>query len=300
MRLLVTRPQPDAERTVAALTSRGHQVAQAALLRVELMADAALGSGPWSAVVVTSPNALRAFEAHPRRAALFGLPVFAVGRRTADAARAAGFLGVTAAGGDVRELATCLGEWARHDGPRDPLLYLAGEDRSGDLAGALAAHGRIVHTVVVAYRAVKADEFPPASRRRSRPDRSTACCTFAPKRAGLSRLRPRRCAARSSAGGEALLPVRPNRRAARGRRCEIHPHRGPARGSRACRLIGAGALVTEAAQRGSFSPRAGRRSDEGAAASLSRTESWRGPLTRAEFELPSCRVALSIARRRRA
>jgi uroporphyrinogen-III synthase len=161
MRLLVTRPQPDAERTVAVLTSRGHQVAHAALLRVELVADAALGRGPWSGVVLTSPNAPRALEAHPRGAALLGLPVFAVGRRTAAAARAAGFLDVTAAGGDVRELATCLREWARDDVPRDPLLYLAGEDRSGDLAGALAADGRIVHTVVV-YRAVKTDKFPPA------------------------------------------------------------------------------------------------------------------------------------------
>jgi uroporphyrinogen-III synthase len=161
MRLLVTRPQPDAERTVAALTRRGHQVAHAALLRVELVADAALGSGPWSAVVVTSPNALRALEAHPGGAALLGLPVFAVGRRTAAAARAAGFLDVTAAGGDVRELATCLREWARNNASRDPLLYLAGEDRSGDLAGALAADGRIVHTAVV-YRAVKTDKIPPA------------------------------------------------------------------------------------------------------------------------------------------
>jgi uroporphyrinogen-III synthase len=157
MRLLVTRPQPDAERTVAALVSRGHQVAQAALLRMEAIADAELGSGPWSAVVVTSANALRAVAAHPRRAALSGLPVFAVGRRTAAAARAAGFHDVKAAAGDVRELAQSLRGWAG----RDPLLYLAGADRSGDLAGALAADGRIVHTAVV-YRAVKTETFPPA------------------------------------------------------------------------------------------------------------------------------------------
>jgi uroporphyrinogen-III synthase len=157
MRLLVTRPQPDAERTVAALTRRGHQVAEVALLRLEFVADAELGHGPWSAVVVTSANALRAVEAHPRGAALLRLPLFAVGRRTAAAARAAGFLDVTAAGGDVQELATCLRAWAG----RDPLLYLAGEDRSSDLAGALAADGRVVHTAVV-YRAVKTDEFPPA------------------------------------------------------------------------------------------------------------------------------------------
>jgi uroporphyrinogen-III synthase len=157
VRLLVTRPEPDAERTAAALRHRGHQVEIAALLRIESVADAELGQGPWSALVVTSANAVRAIASHPRRAALLGLPLFAVGGRSAAAARAAGFLDVTAAGGNVQALAQRLSE----HGGRDPLLYLAGQDRSGDLAGDLAAHGRIVHTAVV-YRAVKADEFPPA------------------------------------------------------------------------------------------------------------------------------------------
>jgi uroporphyrinogen-III synthase len=156
MRLLVTRPQPDAERTAAVLRAAGHQVDVAALLRIELIADVELG-GPWSALVVTSTNALRALESHSRRAALLALPLFAVGRRTAAAARAAGFLDVTAAGGNVQDLAASL---RRHQGA-DPLLYLAGQDRSRDLAGDLAADGRIVSTVVV-YRAVKLEQFPPA------------------------------------------------------------------------------------------------------------------------------------------
>jgi uroporphyrinogen-III synthase len=158
LRLLVTRPEPDAERTAAALRRHGHQVDIAAMLRLESIAEAELGSGPWSAVVVTSANALRAIEQHPRRAELLGLQVFAVGGRTAAAARAAGFRDVIAAGGNVQELARCLrGE---REG-RDPLLYLAGQDRSGDLAGDLAADGEIVATAVV-YRAVKLESFPPA------------------------------------------------------------------------------------------------------------------------------------------
>jgi uroporphyrinogen-III synthase len=161
VRLLVTRPLPDAERTAAALAGFGHQVERAAMLRMELIPDAELGSGPWSGVVVTSANALLAVEMHPRRAALLGLPVFAVGRRTAAAALAAGFLDVTAAGGDMPELAQCLREWARgEEGVRHPLLHLAGEDRSGDLAAELAPDGRMVHTAVV-YRAVKTKRFPP-------------------------------------------------------------------------------------------------------------------------------------------
>ncbi len=162
MRLLVTRPQPDAERTAAALRRHGHQVDSAALLRIESIPAAELGHGPWSALVVTSTNALRAMETHPRRAELLGLTLFAVGRRTAAAARAAGFLDVIAAGGNVQELAQQIRAWAQgENASRGPLLHLAGQDRSGDLAGDLAADGRIVATAVV-YRAVKTDGFPPA------------------------------------------------------------------------------------------------------------------------------------------
>ncbi len=166
MRLIVTRPQPEAERTAAALRRAGHAVEVAALLRIESIPAAELGSGPWSALVVTSANALRALDAHPRRAELLdqllGLRVFAVGRRTAAAARAAGFADAEAAGGNVQELAQRLRAWAKAEpAGRDPLLYLAGEDRSGDLPAALAAAGQSVTTVVV-YRAVKADKFPAA------------------------------------------------------------------------------------------------------------------------------------------
>jgi uroporphyrinogen-III synthase len=160
VRLLVTRPEPDGERTAAALRGRAHDVVLAPLLRIETIQDAEIGGGPWSALVITSANAVHAIEAHARRAALSGLPVFAVGRRTAAAARAAGFSDVMAAGGNVRELAASICQRARPGGA--PLLYLAGEDTSGDLAGDLAAQGLTARAVVV-YRAVKAGRFPPAA-----------------------------------------------------------------------------------------------------------------------------------------
>jgi uroporphyrinogen-III synthase len=154
VRLLVTRPQPDGERTAAALRAAGHEVACAALMRIEPVPAPELGPGPWSGLVLTSANALRALEQHPRRATLLALPVFAVGRRSAAAARAAGFAAVTTAGSNVQDLVQHLR--ATPSG-RAPLLYLAGEDRSGDLA----ADGVMVATVVV-YRAVKLEKFPPA------------------------------------------------------------------------------------------------------------------------------------------
>jgi uroporphyrinogen-III synthase len=162
VRLLVTRPEPDAERSAAALRHHGHEVELAPLLQIKAIRDADFGAGPWSGLVVTSRNALDAVDSHPRRAELLRLPIFAVGRHTAAAARAAGFLDVAAAGGNVQELAQHLRGWAQ-EAPacRGPLLYLAGQDRSGDLAGDLAAVGQDVATVAV-YRAVKVDRFPPA------------------------------------------------------------------------------------------------------------------------------------------
>jgi uroporphyrinogen-III synthase len=155
MRLLVTRPLPEAERTAAALRARGHEAVVAPALRVEITSPA-FGSGPFSALVVTSGNAARALKDHPQRGDVKNLPLFAVGARSAAAARESGFENVISAGGDVNDLAGLLAKtFARQNAT---LLYLAGEDRAGDLAAALAPGGIRVETVVV-YRAVPDQRF---------------------------------------------------------------------------------------------------------------------------------------------
>ena len=62
MRLVVTRPQADSERTAAALRARGHEVLVAPLMRVEPV-EAEL-SGGWGAVIITSANAPGAIAGH--------------------------------------------------------------------------------------------------------------------------------------------------------------------------------------------------------------------------------------------
>ena len=156
MRLLVTRPEPDNESTAAALRAKGHDVMLAPMLHIEAIADADLGAPPWAGVLLTSANGARALAAHVRRGELLALPVLAVGRASADVARAAGFADVASAGGDADDLVRLAA--ARFAGSRIPLLYAAGEDRSRDLAGALSAKGVAVHTVML-YRAVAANEF---------------------------------------------------------------------------------------------------------------------------------------------
>jgi len=156
VRLVVTRPEPDAGRTAAALRERGHTVVVAPLLHLEALTSADLGPGPWNAVLVTSANAAAVIAAHKRFRELQVLPVFAVGERSADAMRAGGFRAVAFAGGDVGDLAKLV---AGRLQPPARFLYLAAEDRSGDLAGLLRALGFVVDTAVV-YRAVAVARLP--------------------------------------------------------------------------------------------------------------------------------------------
>ena len=155
MRLVVTRPQDDSERSALTLRARGHEVLVAPLMRIEAV-NADLRPH-WGAIIITSANAAAAIATHPLRAQLTRLPVYAVGRRSADAARAAGFADVTSAGGDLRDLMLMIAE--HRPDKHAPLLYLAGEDRSGDLIGDLAVHG-IAAELAVIYRAVTGP-FPP-------------------------------------------------------------------------------------------------------------------------------------------
>jgi len=157
VRLLVTRPEPDAARTAALLRARGHEVLTAPVLRVDAMAPE-LGSGPWSGLLLTSANAARALAAHPRRRELYDAAVLAVGRRTADAARDAGFADVSSADGDVAALADLAAKKFAGTGAR--LIYLAGEDRAGDLAENLSRRGLDVETVTI-YRAAAVPALAP-------------------------------------------------------------------------------------------------------------------------------------------
>ena len=157
MRLLLTRPEPDAQRTAAALRARGHEAVIAPLLRIEAQIDVKIGDGPWAAILVTSANAGPAVAFHERAPRLRTLPVFAVGRRSALTMTAAGFGDVKHPDGDVSDLVSFV---AAQLTPSAPLLYLAGEERSGDLAGELRGRGFAIETVIV-YRAIATPHLPP-------------------------------------------------------------------------------------------------------------------------------------------
>lgn len=150
MRVLVTRPEKEGRATVARLTALGHVGVLEPLTTIVANRDAAVPDEPFQAVTATSLNAVEGLAGDARFDRLRGLPFFAVGDRTAAAARAAGFAEVRSAAGDRRALAAAIRVGL--DPAAGPLLWLVGRDRAGDLVADLASDGfRVVPLEV--YRA---------------------------------------------------------------------------------------------------------------------------------------------------
>lgn len=139
MRLIVTRPEPDATRTAEALIRLGHVAILSPMLDIVYERSVRLPEADFQAVLATSSNAVRALAVHQDRSLVANAPFLAVGDRTALEAKWAGFAGVRSAGGAVDDLlALALAELKPTEGP---LLYATGETVSGDAAGRLRASG---------------------------------------------------------------------------------------------------------------------------------------------------------------
>lgn len=153
--VLVTRPVEDAGPLARRIEALGHRALIEPLLTIRYLAARVDLSGV-QALAFTSANGVRAFlhalgDRQPR-----ALAVYAVGRATAAAARAAGFENVTAAGGDVDSLARLVRAEARPQA--GAIVHVAGRDRVGDLAAALAPEGFDVRRVIL-YAADAATEL---------------------------------------------------------------------------------------------------------------------------------------------
>src|SRR5437868_13477440 len=97
MRLLVTRPQEDAESFAALLRNRGHLPIVAPLMEVHFLPGAPIAFDRVQAVLATSANGVRAIAGRSSRR---DIALYAVGPQTAEAARQAGFPIVISAEGD--------------------------------------------------------------------------------------------------------------------------------------------------------------------------------------------------------
>lgn len=120
-RLLVTRPADEWERTAEAVRAAGFEPVAAPLFTVSPR-DWTLPTVDPDALLLTSPRAAPALAAH--RDALFGLPVFCVGARTAESARAAGFTPLLVGDSDGAAVVRQAVELGCHD-----ILHPGGVDR---------------------------------------------------------------------------------------------------------------------------------------------------------------------------
>jgi uroporphyrinogen-III synthase len=145
VRLLVTRPEPDASETAARLNALDIETLVAPLLIAKTLTTNLPAADGFAALAVTSGNALRALHDRGDLPRLLKLPVYAVGHKTAAVARDFGFAQVSSAAGDFHALVALLASV----GLEGPVLYPAARHQAGDLAKALAPHGLMVITAPV-------------------------------------------------------------------------------------------------------------------------------------------------------
>lgn len=155
MKMLVTRPEPDARSTLARLQALGiAAVAAPLMVRHRINASLPPPDG-FTAMVLTSANALRSLVERGVAERYHALPVFAVGERTAREALDAGFARVSSAAGSVHDLVNAMDI----AGLQGPLFYPTGKHQSTDLAKALAPLGIMVATARI-YDMVAAETLP--------------------------------------------------------------------------------------------------------------------------------------------
>jgi uroporphyrinogen-III synthase len=150
MRVLLTRPEPDAAELSAQLSALGHDVKIEPLLQIVPLPIDSGAFADAQAIIATSRNSLRALAASNALESARALPIFTVGPATAELARDCGFHNVIAGAGAARDLVPLI--TTHCDAEDGMLVHVAGEMLAFDLAAALAAEGIRVRTLT-AYRA---------------------------------------------------------------------------------------------------------------------------------------------------
>ena len=158
MRFLVTRPEPDGQRTAEKIRDAGHVADEAPLLQFVAEPPVRFDLTGIAALAFSSRRAVAALRDHQQLPELRHLPVFTVGDATFEACRTAGYLQVFSASGDVSALAQLIVDH-RLRPKNGVVLYPAALERAGDLEGLLAAAGVGCRTCVV-YKMVEAQTLP--------------------------------------------------------------------------------------------------------------------------------------------
>ncbi|HXF55308.1 MAG TPA: uroporphyrinogen-III synthase [Hyphomicrobiaceae bacterium] len=160
MRLLVTRPEPDAGELKARLEALGHDVLIEPLISIRFEGAEDVDLTGAQALIATSRNGVRALATSRAMHDARSLPLYAVGPGTAAAAKELGFDQVITGPRAARDLVTLIALHAEVNG--GPLVYLAGDTVAADIAGELRRLGFSVHEPVV-YTTRHADRLTSAA-----------------------------------------------------------------------------------------------------------------------------------------
>jgi uroporphyrinogen-III synthase len=151
VRVLITRAEPEASALAALIMRCGHSAVIAPLAKLQSL-DVTWPQDIPEAIVFTSANA----PSHLSPKLLRALPVFTIGPRTADAARAAGFTQIVAHGnGDYAQL-------LRHiiAAPYRSLWHIGGRDVRHDMREDLLPH-KIICQAFAVYDMVSTTALTP-------------------------------------------------------------------------------------------------------------------------------------------
>jgi uroporphyrinogen-III synthase len=158
MRILVTRPLPDAWDMKARIERLGHEASVAPLIEIvceDLAPEAFDGA---AGIIATSQNGLRALALSGLADKIRRLQVYAVGEATTKLATDLKLPNITAGRGTAEDLVPVIAE--RHQDRPGRLVHLAGDHLAFDLKGALAQKGIEVE-ILPSYKSVAAERLPP-------------------------------------------------------------------------------------------------------------------------------------------
>ncbi len=133
--VVVTRPREEAEELAQRLDGLGYEALIEPMMTIVPLDAPLPAPRDYAALAFTSANAVRIFAA---RAPERDLPVYAVGGRTAQALRDAGFADIRDAGGDAAALAALIRSSSL---PGGSVLHLSGRAVARDLNTLLAPDG---------------------------------------------------------------------------------------------------------------------------------------------------------------
>jgi uroporphyrinogen-III synthase len=156
MRLLITRPEPDATHMKERLAELGHTAILAPIITIKFSRTQIPLNGI-QAIVTTSRNALRALARSPSLAKAVDIPIFTVGTGSGAMASELGFERIVSGPSSARDLVPLIA--ARGEPSGRPLLILRGDHQAFDMKAAVERLGFSAIEKIV-YRAIAAVALP--------------------------------------------------------------------------------------------------------------------------------------------